>query len=327
MVKSAIKNCAVGAEHPVSLTKEGPCQLSLSGNSGVVPIQLNIEVPEAPRDAYPLNGLVILQPEGHAKWAESRPRATLPLAGIALERPPETDWSLIVRSSWAAFGAVATAGVICWVLWGWTLPFRRMGTATFSFTDSWSNALMLGTPLLTAFLTTFTAFPEYPQTMSKKSYLLLSLLLSAVIGLAPAIFNLWRLPTPVTAPDGTQTTQNQGLVLFFLFSAFVALTGGLGQLRLLRLVLGDLQNAGLVSARLGGGLVWASEALFWIVLAASIISMVTTVSAVAAHPRDSDAVPAAPPAGGLRSFGRKLAEPVTRLQTAPAKPLPPWSMP
>ena len=187
---------------------------------------------------------------------------------------------------------------------------------------------MIGTPLLTAFLTSFSAFPEYPQTMSKKSYLLLSLLLSAIIGLAPAIFNLWRLPTPVTDPTGTQTTQNQGLVVFFFAAALVALTGGLGQLQLLGFVLGDLRSAAFLSESLGNSLVLASHALFWVVLLASILSLVTTVSAVAAHPPVAAAteVPATS-SNSLRSFARKVAQPARRLQTEPGKPLPPWSMP
>jgi hypothetical protein len=295
------------------------CKFIVPANQAVLHLPLTIRVNGAARDAYPLNGVVAMWPAtAEKKWSEEQPRATLALSNIPLESPPTVDWAIVAGSARWAFGAVLVGLLVCLVLWG--SPFRRMGSATFSFTESWSGALMIGTPLLTAFLTTFTSFPDHAQTMSKKSYLLLSILLSAIIALAPALFNLWKLPTQVTNADGTVETQNQGLVLFFFVAAFVALTGGLGQLRLLGYVIVDLAGAAFFSTDLRNSLTWTVGALFWLVLVVSIVSMVTTVAAATAKPAVAQPRVQAP-------IGAQLQTAANAPDAGTSTRLPTWSLP
>ena len=311
----------------VQTGNESACRTQLPANMPVVPVTITVTAANTPRDAYPLNGVVIARPAVDSGWSMALPRATLALSGIGLDSAPAQDWDIIAGSAGLA-ALVVTAGFIaCSALWGRWLLTTRMGSATFSFTDSWSNALMVGGPLLTAFLTNFIAFPEHAHTMSKRSYLLLSLLLSALIALGPAIFNLVKLPTRVEKPDGTATTQNQGLVVFFFLAAIVALTGGFGQLRLLVYVLTDLTSAAFLSESLGNGLVSVSNLLFWLVFVASIVSLVTTVAAATARHTPTTGAPAIPaPAPAKAASALQNA-----LNAAPAQsgstPLPTWSLP
>ena len=328
VILKVVLRLASGAEANTELTCPSPatraasprsCKLTIPANEAVLHLPLTVRVNDAGRDAYPLNGVVAMWPAtADKKWSEPQPRATLALSSIPLESAPAVDWSIVAGSARWASGAVLVALVVCVVLWG--SPFRRMGGATFSFTESWSGALMIGTPLLTAFLTTFTSFPDQAQTMSKKSYLLLSILLSAVIALAPALFNLWKLPTRLTKDDDTVETQNQGLVLFFFVAAFVALTGGLGQLRLLRYVVVDLAGAAFLSTALSHSLAWTIDALFWLVLIVSIVSMVTTVAAATAQPD-------AAPSGQGGRIGQRLQTAANAPAAGSGRRLPTWSLP
>jgi hypothetical protein len=273
------------------------CKFTVPANEAVLQLPLTITVNGAARDTYPLNGVVAMWPAtAEKKWSEAQPRATLPLSNIALESAPTVDWAIVAGSARWALGAVGVGLLVCLPLWGLGSPLRRMGGATFSFTESWSGALMIGTPLVTAFL------------------------LSAIIALAPALFNLWKLPTQVTNPDGTVETQNQGLVLFFFVAAFVALTGGLGQLRLLGHVVEDLAGAAFLSTELSESLAWTIHGLFWLVLIVSIVSMVTTVAAATAKP-------ATVTSGRLASMGGQLQTAANAPIAATSTRLPTWSLP
>jgi hypothetical protein len=316
-------------EHNNQATESGKsksekgCVAILPADGPIVPVTIKVALPETPRDAYPLNGVVVLRPNGKGPWNEAQPRATLAISAIGLDSAPAQDWTIVAGAAWYALIAVLLGGVGCLALWGRWSFFTRMGSATFSFSDSWSGALMIAGPLLTAFLTTFTAFPEHAHTMSKRSYLLLSLLLSALIALGPALFNLLKLPTRVSNADGSETTQSQGLVVFFFLAAAVALTGGFGQLTLLGFVVRDLTSAAFVSPPLGAALVKASDALFWLVFLASIASMVTTVAAATAHPAPEDEA-----GGTLQRAADSLQHAVNAKPESPkAGSLPSWSLP
>jgi len=319
--------CTVG-EKGGTTDQSSACRTDLPAKTPVVPVTFTVTSGNTPRDAYPLNGFVIARPADDSAWSPALPRATLALSGIGLDSAPTKDRDIVAGSAVFAAIVVAVSFIVCSALWGRWLLSTRMGSATFSFTDSWSNALMIGGPLLTAFLTNFTAFPEQAHTMSKRSYLLLSLLLSALIALGPAIFNLVKLPTRVENADGTTSTQNQGLVLFFFLAAMIALTGGFGQLRLLQYVLADLTSAAFLSESLGNGLVLVSELLFWLVVAASIVSLVTTVAAATAR-RAPPAATSSTSAVGAAARAASALQDAVNAAPAPSRgsSLPTWSLP
>lgn len=310
------------ANGTAAVAAQSSCQMELPAKTPIIPVTIGVATKATQREAYPLNGVVIVGPVGDNVWSVPLPRATLALNGIGLDSAAAQDWNIVAGSAGIAAVVVAVGFLICVLIWDRWIWLRRMGGATFSFTDSWSNALMIGGPLVTAFLTSFSAFPDYGHTMSKRSYLLLSLLLSALIALGPAIFNLIKLPTRIEHLDGATTTESQGLVVFFFLAAMAALTGGFGQLWLLEYVLADLTSAGFLSASLGTTLVSASVWLFRLVVVASVISLVTTVAAATA--RDE------PPAEDAqrRSVGELLQDAVN---ATPARrrgtPLPTWSPP
>jgi hypothetical protein len=265
------------------------CELTLPQQSGAVLLEATIDVRGVPRAAYPLNGMLVLQPVDKGSWTDEQPRATLALSAIPLESAAAIDWQIVSHAGVRALAVVVVAAIVCLFVVAPEVWLMRMGSATFSFSESWSSALMVGGPLLTTLVTTFAGFPDYPPSMSKKSYLFMSLLLSAVIAFGPAIFNLARVPTPITDATGKWTLQNQGYVLFFFLAAVVALTGGLAQLNLLRVLLRDLADVEVLSADLGSGLETACYVLFNVVLIASVFSLVMTVRAATKPERTAPA--------------------------------------
>jgi hypothetical protein len=313
---------AAGGPQPPAPKPSSSCDVTLA--PGATLLILHVQVPGS-REAYPLSGVATLAPKPSppaGTWTEEQPLAKLALPAIQIEDASSIDWQIVRAAGLCAVVAVLLAAVLCAVLWWPTVWFQRMGAAEFKFSESWSSALMIGGPLLTGLLTTYTGFPENPHAISKKGYLFMSLLLTAIIALGPAIYTLIRVPTETTDKDGKPITENQGIVLGFFVAAAVALTGGLAQLGLLGTLFGDLANARIISTEFGTALTAATKGLFWLILAGSVVSMVFTV-AVFADPTEK------PETGPVAKVAAKMESSV---QASPAggagpKRLPSWSLP
>jgi hypothetical protein len=224
---------------------------------------------------YPLNGLVILL---EASAAPSTPRRVqLALSNIALDRPSESRAWQVVRSAGlvATLAVIVAVALLCLAKGAGALA-ASMGPSGSSLADGWSAALILGGPLLTALLG-FVGFPEYPESMSKKSYMLLSVLLGGLIALAPNIYGLFRVPTPVTDSAGKPAIQNQGVAWLFIISAWFTLVGCTGQIALLQLVFKDLAAAGALPQELGSALGALMTLLWFAVPLYGAIAMANTV--------------------------------------------------
>jgi hypothetical protein len=283
-------------------------------------LALTVTVTKVPRDAYPLGGAITLQPKEPppaGTWTEDGPLAKLVLPAIPMESASVRDWELVRDSAASAVIAAVMGTLICFLLWGPGVWIQRMGAAEFKFNESWSGALMVGGPLLTGLVTTFTGFPEYSLAFSKKSYVFLSLLLTAVIALGPSVYSLFRVPTETTDKDGNPITQSQGVVLGFFIAAGVALAGGLAQLGLLGAMFGDLASARIISTDFGDVLVTATDVLFWLIVGGSIVSMITTVAVFAKPTAATAKGPASTMARGIEN----------RVKRSAPGPLPSWSLP
>jgi hypothetical protein len=118
-------------------------------------------------------------------------------------------------------------------IWG------RMGTATWSFGDSWGSNIGVGAAFLSALLG-FSAFPEQTVFLNKTAYISLSLVFSGLIILAPAVYNLIRSP----ALDATSgSIKYEGYVLFFVLASALTVWGALGQLATAGFVVEELFHA------------------------------------------------------------------------------------
>jgi hypothetical protein len=121
---------------------------------------------------------------------------------------------------------------------------RRMGPPSWNFGDSWGTNITVGGALLTTLLG-FSALPEQTHYLNKTAYLCLSLIFTALITIAPAIYALIR--TPVTV-QGSDTPQYQGYVLPFAIASGVTLWGTLGQLGAVGLLFSELRESQEISS-------------------------------------------------------------------------------
>jgi len=240
----AMLRTARGREIPPTLV---PCQIKSGELAQKVEVVANL-VP-LQRDDYPLSGWLVL-----SSGASDGPVVKLE---IKAEHGPvgDDDWELIACSSTTALASMVIAAIAA-VVWGknkktWRQRAQtllaRMGSPTWDFTKSWSSTLTLaGAGLATLFA--LTSLPEHGHHFGKVTYALLSTLFAALIGLAPAVYNLFRDPVQSKADDGTVDIQYQGFVLLFLAAGVLTMTGVFAQLRLLRDLVDDLAKAALLSS-------------------------------------------------------------------------------
>ena len=288
---------------------------------------------KADRADYPLNGVLVMR-------LDKTQQGTVTLSSIGFEDPSDADWVIFWNAGGLALVCVGIAAVILLIAHGGAALTTPMGPAGSSLADGWSAALMIGGPILTAAFA-LTAFPEYPASMTKKGYLIVSFLLSTIISVAPNIFGLLKVPKVVTDLLGNPSTQNQGVSGLFLLSAVFTLTGCLGQLALLQLVFQDLTSAHALSSPLGAAIhllltvLWVSVAFFGIVAAINTVNGQFEVkakqeeAAAAAAAAAKAAADAAKAAAENIAQGRPQSMSQTPVTSAAAsshpQPLPGWS--
>ena len=186
-------------------------------------------------------------------------------------------------------------------------PFRRMGSPAWTF-DSWSSNLTVGAALLGALLG-YTSLPDAPASISKRGYLVTSLLLTALVTLAPLVYGFFKKTVPVAAAaPGVGSTQTEGFVLLFEVAAVFTLTAAFGQLALVVSLLGDLAASHIITHATADAftyLVRALRALLWVYGALSVYQTVVAQS-----------VDAPTPSKGLQG----------KYQLAPRVAVAPWSL-
>jgi hypothetical protein len=126
-----------------------------------------------------------------------------------------------------------------------------MGTPTWDFSQSWAANLTVIGGALTALLS-FTGLPNQGQFMTKTAYLFLGVLFTAMLVLAPPLFNFLRRPISVAIPDpenplNTTGLRFQGFVGGFITATFVLLWGVFGQLITLGLLFAELEASDFIS--------------------------------------------------------------------------------
>jgi hypothetical protein len=227
-------------------------------------VPFSVTLPRLSGDAYPIDGWVAIRAVDLADPAKTGQWGKPVAVKVRSGRTSGHDWAVFM------YAAMAAALVV--VLSGGTAVARsrdprllthRMGTPTWTFTDSWSSTMCVAGSIVTPILT-FAGLPEQGYTLSRSTYGIASLISAGLIGLAPGIYNLFRKPVP--APAGTSMTY-QGFVSMFLIAAVFTVSGSLAQLGLLRLVGRDLAVAGVIAPDLADAL----ARLWWILQAGIVI--------------------------------------------------------
>ncbi len=208
-----------------------------------VPITFTADLASQPVDAFPLSGWLVLESTATDTSQTALPAKTLLIPAVE-RRNDGAEWPLLYRSFWAAFIAVLLA--VLFLVRRPEVFMFRMGSPTWSFTESWSSTLTIAGTILTGLLG-FAGLPDYGHTMSRKTYGIASLLFSTLIMLAPGVYNLFRKTTQVKNEAGMLVPQTQGIVLFFLAAALLTTTGVLAQLKLLNALFSDLAGAAIIS--------------------------------------------------------------------------------
>jgi hypothetical protein len=141
-------------------------------------------------------------------------------------------------------------------MWKWGLSSFKtlktpMGTPTWDFSQSWAANLTVIGGALTALLS-FTGLPDQGQLMTRTAYLCLGVLFTAMLVLAPPLFNFLRRPISVAIPDpenplNTTGLRFQGFVGGFLTATFVLLWGVFGQLITLGILFAELEASDFIS--------------------------------------------------------------------------------
>lgn len=120
---------------------------------------------------------------------------------------------------------------------------QRMGSATWSFSDSWGTNIAVGGALLNT-LVAFSALPDQTHYLSKNSYVCVSMIFGAVITVAPSVYSLIRTPV-LTGPN--PTIQYQGYVGSFALASGLTAWGAIGQVVTVAFLFAELASARLFS--------------------------------------------------------------------------------
>ncbi|MFL6259756.1 MAG: hypothetical protein ACJ76Y_08605 [Thermoanaerobaculia bacterium] len=158
---------------------------------------------------------------------------------------------------------------------------------TWSFANSWSSNLTIAGTIVTN-LVAFPGLPDHGDTLGKKTYIIVSLMLTALIGLAPGVYNLFSKTVQAKDDNGASAVQSQGYVCLFLSAAFLTMTGAIAQLGLIDLLLNDVAAAGtlsLATARFWHYLLVILQIALW---AHAIVSMTKTIEMQSAPRNDAE---------------------------------------
>ena len=234
---------------------------------------------------------------------------------VIIEEPPlpsSTRVGCIIAADLCVSFAVVL--ISCIVLWTKKVPpSRRMGSATWSFGQSWGANATIGAGLLGTFLTLI-AFPEHPQILDKTSYTLLQALFAAIIALAPLVYGLFRQDVQADT-NGIAATDSQGYVIMFLLAGGLVLWGALGQLTALGVLIQEFVLGEGLDSVTGHILEALVLILCALLLAYAFRSLYVTAKQLSASPQDA----AGPQPAQLLPAGMPLPLP-TQLRP----PMHPW---
>lgn len=185
---------------------------------------------------------------GYLKLVASAPGHKPSIKYRALKIPPPLPSLLATRLFWISLAATAAVAVIAFlVLLSMKIWLtQRMGSPTWSFSDSWGTNIAAVGALLNPLLS-FSALPDQTFYLNKNSNLCLSLIFGAVIALAPSIYSLVRTPAPAPPPGSGTAIQYQGYVGFFILASLLTAWGAMGQVITIALLFAELSNVHTIS--------------------------------------------------------------------------------
>lgn len=131
----------------------------------------------------------------------------------------------------------------------------RMGSGSWDFSQSWASNITVAGAVVTTLLG-FSGLPEYGVYLSKNAYFAISTLFTALVMLAPPVYNFTRRSFAVPIPDPDDPTNSsgsrlEGAVLGFLAASFVTLWAVFAQLFTIALLLRELVEAGPMPSNTG----------------------------------------------------------------------------
>ncbi len=192
--------------------------------------------------SFPLSGWLSLTP------LSPSPSTVKPLEIREVAGPGTgADWSLLERALLLAAAGTLLAGfaVTQWGRRGGAL-LHRMGKPTWSGVGSWISNLTIAGAIV-GNLVLFSGLPDHGDMLGKKAYAIVSLMLAALVGLAPGVYGLFSRAVQTKDDRGMSVVQVQGYVCLFLVTAFLTIVGAIAQLGLMDLLFSDVAATGTLS--------------------------------------------------------------------------------
>lgn len=236
---------ALGARVEVASAAITPATQPVPASTPLHALAFVAAIPARPPEEFPLTGWIAVTTAADAGDPASVSRGkAIEIKGI-LGRSTGADWPLLEFALLAAVAATLAGAIVAVSRDGFAVLAHRMGRPTWTFADSWSSTLTVAGAMFTAVIG-FAGLPDQGHMFSKRTYGILSLTLTGLIGLAPGIYNVFRKPVERQA-GGVTTVQYQGFVAFFLLAVLFTMTGVVAQLGVLRALFTDLAAASVVS--------------------------------------------------------------------------------
>ena len=257
---------------------ESPPPVDIPAGVSAFALPLSMPLPKLEPSDFPLNGWLILRDSQNPDKALTS--KAMEIKGV-LGPSTGADRNLLKYALMFAVTGIALAGFISMLNGnGFKVLFHRMGKPEWKFESSWSSTITIVGSAVIPILTNYGA-PEQGGILSKKSYLIVSLMLGALVLLAPGIYGLFSRTVQAKDNFGASVVESQGYVLLFLAAALFTMTGVLAQLGLLRLLFNDVAAAGVLSpstARFWCDLLRGLQAILLIHAVASIVQTIRAQS-------------------------------------------------
>jgi hypothetical protein len=208
-------------------------------------------------------------------------------------------------------GAMATALLVS-IITGIHLYrklFHVMGGMNWAFEKSWGANVTLGSALLVT-LIGLTIFPDRPRLMNKMSYTLLQILFSALVSLAPLVYNLIRREVQVN-DAGIWRVNVQGYVIMFLMAGGLVLWAAMGQVATLSVLTEEFVLSGALGMYCGRALEGLAVMLYLLLLVYGFRSLYKTAKTVSVAPATTSGArpgPQPPGAAELQDLPKPMSE-------------------
>lgn len=165
------------------------------------------------------------------------------------------------------FGSfVLGAGLSAWRAWRLRpMLGYKLATPGWDFSKSWASTFTVIGALLGTILAS-TVLPDSPQRLSKETLAAMNLFFGIAILVAPFLFAVTESPVKVVTKDGVSQLEGQGTVAGYLGACAVTLTGVIGELVTVVVLMSELRGKGALPGAVLAFLCVLLAIAIWIVL-------------------------------------------------------------